>query len=173
MALTNLATVDDDVQAKIVKDGGWTTLNATMACDNPRVQCACVELAANLITCEKVVERLRSASGEQDLKILLMFCGTEDLPTQRAATGAIAMVTADPEVAYRVGTIVLTSYLQPDSEEEEGEADGDKTQREITRTGCEVLGELVSDMELDPDVRVRVDVCIENVGAALKARRAS
>lgn len=87
MALTNLASVGEDIQVKIVQDGGWNDLSNMLASDNVRVQCAAVECMTNLILCPPIVERLEKEEGDQDLKLLLMFCGR-----RHEMTGAFPIV---------------------------------------------------------------------------------
>lgn len=83
------------------------------------------------------------------------------------------MVSSYPQVAERIATCVLTSYINDDegdnqADEESGEHNR-RLGREYTRNGCVVLAELSSDANLNEEVRVRVDVAIENVTSALKA----
>lgn len=166
MAITNLASLSPEMRDKIVASEGWYHLTALLSSDNPRCQCAAVEAMCNLVECPKIIERLSSDVGEQDIKLLLMFAGTDDLPTQRAATGALAMASNVPEVAIRIAETVLTSYVLED--EEGNNTEGKR--KEYSRNGCVVLATLSGNAELDPDVRVRVDYCVRNVSEALKAR---
>jgi hypothetical protein len=166
LALCNIASLNEAVQAKIVTDGGWNDLTMLLSSENALVQCAAVECMANLCTSDKIIERLRSDAGQQDLKILLMFCGTEDVRTQTAATGAVAMISSDPETALRLANTSLTSTLAPESEEdEEGNREDERT---YTRDGRQVLHDLITRPDLDPNVRVRVEAAIKYVAAAMQ-----
>ena len=61
--------------------------------------------------------------------------------SQTAATGAVAMVSSDPQVALRIADTVLTSTLVLDDEEDDD--DVKKEERTYTRNGRQVLRDLV------------------------------
>lgn len=74
------------------------------------------------------------------------------------------MASGVPDVAMRIGETVLTSYVLDEDSPEEGK------RKEYTRNGCVVLATL-SASDLDPDVRTRVDYCVNNVSTALKMKQ--
>merc|ERR1712137_516810 len=53
----------------------------------------------------EIVERFAEGKGDNDLKILIAFIVSEDLPTRVAISGALAMMAAYEEVAIRIVTI--------------------------------------------------------------------
>ncbi len=103
MALTNLASSDDDARRKLMAEGAWGLMQQLLGSDNEQVQRAAVECLTNLITTEQAVKRLRSYAGHQDIKILVLFCGSEDVAAAQAASGALAMVSGDKEIAKKIG----------------------------------------------------------------------
>lgn len=177
LGLTNLASLDDDIKNRIVSDGGWAELMAVLGSDNYRVQRAAVECMANLSVCSKALDRLHTEGGTQDLKIILMFCNTDDVPTQSAATGALAMISDVPLLAEKIATTELTSWVKTEDlevdEELVGEVKSDESGEsvEFTRTGLEVLLNLQLKATLDAGVRTRVNYALNNIQQVLTKKK--
>lgn len=120
MALTNLSSMGPDLRDKIMVEKGWTELTMLLASENYRVQRAAVECLTNLVMCEKAMERLHSPAGEQDIRFFLIFSQTSDVPTQCAATGALAMISSDPVLALKIASLRLAGPVVEDGAEQEG-----------------------------------------------------
>ena len=94
LALTNLASADQDVSETIIRLS-WPTIETLLLMSNPRVQCAAVELVCNLTTCPSGVALFADGSKQaaNRMHILLALADVEKLETRRAAGGALAMLT--------------------------------------------------------------------------------
>ena len=94
LALTNLASADQDVSEAIVRLS-WPTVETLLLTSNPMVQCAAVELVCNLTTCPSGVALFADGSkhAKNRMHILLALADVDKLETRRAAGGALAMLT--------------------------------------------------------------------------------
>ncbi|KAJ5966494.1 hypothetical protein N7481_013208 [Penicillium waksmanii] len=96
LALTNLASYPhDESPAELTVREGWAAVEDLLLSSNPRVQRAACELVCNLMTCESGIVKFADGSkrAAQRLHILLALTDADDIPTRRAAGGAIAMLT--------------------------------------------------------------------------------
>ncbi|CAE6459514.1 unnamed protein product [Rhizoctonia solani] len=102
MALTNIAGVDAD---GVLKPVGARRIEELMLEEHKMVRRAAVELLCNLVGSEEIWKRY-TGEGEEDnqaskavqsrLHVLMALSDVEDLPTRRAASGALAMLTSSP-----------------------------------------------------------------------------
>lgn len=95
LALTNLASMDDDAVRAIPIRQAWDKIEDLLFSSNTRVQRAAVELVCNLMLSPAGVARFADGSSDarRRLQILLALTDAEDLATRRAAGGALAMLT--------------------------------------------------------------------------------
>ncbi|KAJ5568584.1 hypothetical protein N7450_011070 [Penicillium hetheringtonii] len=96
LALTNLASYPhDESPAELTVREGWSAVEDLLLSSNARVQRAACELICNLMTCESGIVKFADGSkrAAQRLHILLALTDADDIPTRRAAGGAIAMLT--------------------------------------------------------------------------------
>ncbi|KAI1410017.1 putative actin cytoskeleton organization protein [Hypoxylon sp. FL1857] len=94
MALTNLASTDNDTRATIIRNA-WSEIEEQMLSSNNLVSKAAVELVCNLVQCVEGVA-LYAADNPQAanrLHILLALADAEDKGTRSAAGGALASLT--------------------------------------------------------------------------------
>ncbi|KAK0660007.1 Ring assembly protein 3 [Lasiodiplodia hormozganensis] len=140
LALTNLASLDDDARDAIIKLA-WTRIEDLMLANNPLVQRASVELVCNLMAGPRGVALFADGSPQagQRLHILLALADVEDLATRRAAGGALAMLTECSDA-------VVDAVIKRDR-------------------GVEILLALASDSGSD-ELRHRGAVCIKNLVVA-------
>ena len=114
-------------------------------------------------------------TSSDDLRLLLVFALSDDLPTQLAATGALAMLSNDPLLARRIATMRVVSYVPMDEAEEEKSSpqplqpndpippNGTKP---IVRTGDTIVDKLLKSKETNEDVRIRINVLKQNIDEA-------
>lgn len=120
----------------------------------------------------------------EDLRLLLVFALSDDLQTQLAATGALAMISDDPLLARKIMVTRCISYVPIDSTAttttEEKDDDGHRGvltdssddpappsgTRAIVRNGASILRQLRESRQTHPDVRIRIDVLQRNVDEA-------
>ncbi|KAI1506663.1 myosin-binding striated muscle assembly central-domain-containing protein [Biscogniauxia marginata] len=95
MALTNLASTDEDTRATIIRVA-WPEIEEQLLSSNARVSKAAVELVCNLMQCVEGIA-LYAADTPQAanrLHILLALADAEDEGTRSAAGGGLASLTA-------------------------------------------------------------------------------
>jgi len=94
LALTNLASTDDSARDMIIRLS-FSMIEDFMLSNNTFVQRASVELVCNLCAGPQGVAKFAdgSAAAKQRMNVLCALTDMEDLPTRRAAGGALAMLT--------------------------------------------------------------------------------
>uniref|UniRef100_A0A8C4Q1G4 Unc-45 myosin chaperone A n=1 Tax=Eptatretus burgeri TaxID=7764 RepID=A0A8C4Q1G4_EPTBU len=93
MALTNLASISDGLRKKIVKEKAVPAIENYMFEEHEQIRQAATECMCNLVLHSQVQE-LFVADGNDRLKLLVLYSGEEDEALARAASGALAMLTA-------------------------------------------------------------------------------
>jgi hypothetical protein len=95
LALTNLASSPDRGAANTIARVGWPTIEDLLLSDHTYIRRASCELTCNLMTCEQGLAKFADGSprAAHRLHILLALADVDDLPTRRAAGGALAMLT--------------------------------------------------------------------------------
>ncbi|KAK3946361.1 putative cro1 protein [Diplogelasinospora grovesii] len=95
MALTNLASTDDDTRKSIVRLA-WSDIEEMLLSSNPRITTAAVELICNIVQSPAEAASLY-ADGTQKakdrLRVLVALADAEDAKTRSAAGGALASLT--------------------------------------------------------------------------------
>ncbi|KAF8604927.1 ARM repeat-containing protein [Ceratobasidium sp. AG-I] len=142
MALTNIATVDAE---GVVKGTGIRHVEDLMLADHKMVRRASVELLCNLVGSDDVWTRY---TGEGDaeaesgaskaiqsrLHVLMALSDVDDLPTRRAASGALAMLTSSaPAVNSLLGlergpsrlTQVVRELVLPSDDTQDDDDEGE------------------------------------------------
>lgn len=129
MALTNLASVDDETRRAICRTA-WPALDDLLLSSIDEVSRASVELICNLVQDPSVVEShfaptgSNSASGaaKNRLNILLALSDAESPATRSAAGGALASLTVDERVVQGIlqrehGVDAVLRLCKDDSED--------------------------------------------------------
>lgn len=96
MALTNLASMDDEETPRTIIRTAWTHIEEQMLSSNHLVCKAAVELVCNLMQAPEGIALYADGSGQagQRLHILLALADAEDEGTRSAAGGALASLTS-------------------------------------------------------------------------------
>ncbi|KAI8634523.1 ARM repeat-containing protein [Xylariaceae sp. FL1651] len=123
MALTNLASTDDDTRATIIRTS-WAEIEEQLLSSNNLVSKAATELICNLVQCVEGVA-LYAADTPQAanrLHILLALADAEDEATRSAAGGALASLTAYEEIVRGIvkrkrGLEIVLGLCGEDSED--------------------------------------------------------
>nr|KAF7427020.1 hypothetical protein H0235_006714 [Vespula pensylvanica] len=92
MALCNLASVNDTVRKRILKEGGFSKIDTYMYEDHEMLKRAATQVINNLIICEDTIQYFEQENDRT--KYLLILCEDEDEDTCLAASGALAMLTS-------------------------------------------------------------------------------
>jgi protein unc-45 len=95
LALTNLASSPNPTAADTIIRLAWLTLEELLLSANSMIQRASCELLNNLMTTPNGIVKFvdGTSRASQRLHILLALADVEDMPTRRAAGGALAMLT--------------------------------------------------------------------------------
>uniref|UniRef100_A0A3B3U926 Unc-45 myosin chaperone A n=1 Tax=Poecilia latipinna TaxID=48699 RepID=A0A3B3U926_9TELE len=102
MALTNLAGISERLRQKIIKEKALPKIEGYMFEENELVRAAATECMCNLVLSTEV-QKLFVATGNDRLKLLVLYCGEEDERLRKAAAGTLAMLTAEqPELCPRI-----------------------------------------------------------------------
>ncbi|KAJ8105793.1 hypothetical protein ONZ43_g7282 [Nemania bipapillata] len=123
MALTNLASTDDDTRATIIRVA-FTEIEEHIFSSNHMICRAATELICNLVQCVEGIALYAEDSPQaaNRVHLLLGLTATEDEPTRSAAGGALASLVAFEEVVReiikrRTGVEHLLELCSADSEE--------------------------------------------------------
>ncbi|EDV91152.1 protein unc-45 homolog B [Drosophila grimshawi] len=92
MALTNLASTNESVRQRIIKEQGVSKIEFYLMEDHLYLTRAAAQCLCNLVMSEDVVKMFE---GENDrVKFLALLCEDEDEETATACAGALAMLTS-------------------------------------------------------------------------------
>uniref|UniRef100_A0A7N6AC26 UNC-45/Cro1/She4 central domain-containing protein n=1 Tax=Anabas testudineus TaxID=64144 RepID=A0A7N6AC26_ANATE len=111
MALTNLAGISDRLRQKIIKEKAVPKIEGYMFEEHDLVRASATECMCNLVLSTEV-QKLYVATGNDRLKLLVLYSGEEDERLRKAAAGTLAMLTAEqPELCARIPT-TTTHWLE-------------------------------------------------------------
>lgn len=98
LAITNLASANDETKERIVAEKGISTLSYAMFSDHEMVQRAATEAMCNLVPHPAMMKHL---ADPEHLRLWLAFASDveENFECARAAAGCLAMSTYDPDIA--------------------------------------------------------------------------
>ncbi|XP_039628975.1 protein unc-45 homolog A [Polypterus senegalus] len=102
MALTNLAGINERVRQKIVKEKAVPKIEGYMFEDHEMIRTAATECMCNMVLC-KEVQDMFAATGNDRLKLLVLYSGEDDEKLRKAASGTLAMLTSlQPPLCSRI-----------------------------------------------------------------------
>jgi len=124
MALTNLASTDDDTRHSIVRLA-WDDIEEQLLSSNARVTTAAVELVCNIVQSASDAISLYGDGKPQAnnrLKILVALADAEDAATRSAAGGALASLTAHAAIVGAIaarerGVEIVLGLCREESED--------------------------------------------------------
>ncbi|CAF3540047.1 unnamed protein product [Adineta steineri] len=92
LALTNLASIGENVRKRILKEDGFSNIEQYMFEEHPMLKRAATECMCNLVVQEEVMKYF---TGENDrIKLLVLLCGDEDELLIKAALGTLAVLSS-------------------------------------------------------------------------------
>ncbi|CAF3942470.1 unnamed protein product [Rotaria magnacalcarata] len=92
MALTNLASIGESVRKRILKEGGFSSIEQYMFEEHPMLRRAATECMCNLVIQEEV---MKNFTGENDrIKLLVLYCDGDDESLIKAAMGTLAVLSS-------------------------------------------------------------------------------
>lgn len=96
MALCNLASMNETVRLRIIKEGGLQKVEMYLMEDHLLLSRAATQVICNLVTSDEAVKMFE---GQNDrVKFLCLLCQEEDEDTASAAAGALAILTSTNKV---------------------------------------------------------------------------
>ena len=101
MALTNLASLNDDVRKRIIKEKGVAQVESLMFEDHEMIRRAATEAMCNLVVCEEVAERFLQDDVER-VKVLTLFSGEDDRQLAKAAAGSLCQLSIDKRICKKI-----------------------------------------------------------------------
>uniref|UniRef100_U3IJF0 Protein unc-45 homolog B n=1 Tax=Anas platyrhynchos platyrhynchos TaxID=8840 RepID=U3IJF0_ANAPP len=111
LGLTNFSGRSDKLRMKIVKEKALPDIENYMFENHDQLRQAATECMCNLVVNKEVQERF-VADGNDRLKLVVLLCGEDDEKVQRAAAGALAMLTAAQKKLCSKMTEVTTQWLE-------------------------------------------------------------
>jgi len=109
MALTNMASVNDSVRKRIVKEQGISNIEQYMFSEDDNLRRAGTECICNMVKDEDCLFIYEKPDNDR-IKLLVLYCGEEDLGLNMAASGALAQLTqASDKICEKITT--LTAFV--------------------------------------------------------------
>ncbi|XP_065665225.1 protein unc-45 homolog A [Hydra vulgaris] len=110
MALTNLASMNDDVRKRIMKEKGFSEIESLMFDEDDQLKCAAVQCMCNLVLNQDAFNMFKDTSSVTErLKLIVLYCGEDPPELSKAAAGTLAVLTSDPEICKMV--VAVKSHL--------------------------------------------------------------
>ena len=102
MALTNLASMGDDVRRRILKEGGVSYMESLMFEEHEPIRRAATEALCNMIQLEEVAVRFHRSDDIERVKLWTLFSGEEDEKLAIAASGGLCLLSRDPKICEQI-----------------------------------------------------------------------
>ena len=102
LALTNLASVSDDIRRRILKEGGVGLMESLMFEDHQLIRRAATEALCNMICLEEVAARFKRSDDVERVKLWTLFAGEEDEKLAVAASGGLCILSRDPAICQQI-----------------------------------------------------------------------
>ncbi|GAB1313152.1 SWI5-dependent HO expression protein 4 [Madurella fahalii] len=123
LALTNLASTDDDIRRSIVRTA-WDDIEEQLFSTNTRISTAAVELVCNIVQSPAEVLSLfgdGTSKAETRIKVVLALADAEDVKTRSAAGGALASLAGYEFVVRAIaaqprGVAIILDLCRDDDE---------------------------------------------------------
>ncbi len=96
MALTNMASVDASVRKRIIKEQGISNIEQYMFCEDDDLRRAGTECICNLVKDEDCLYIYEKPDNDR-VKLLVLYCGEDDVALNLAASGALAQLTSNSD----------------------------------------------------------------------------
>ena len=111
MALTNLASMNDDVRRRIMKEKGFQTVECLMFDEDDEIKRAATECMCNLVLNEEAFNMFKDkTSTTERLKLVTVYCGEDPPELARAAAGTVAILTSDVDICRMF--VEIKSHLE-------------------------------------------------------------
>ncbi|XP_064596944.1 protein unc-45 homolog B-like [Liolophura sinensis] len=109
LALTNLSSVSESVRKRIISEKGFGLIENYMFEDHDEIKRAATECMCNMVMSEEVAAHFKGANDR--IKLLVLYAQeAEDLKLVRAAAGALAVLSKEPEICQKI--VQVQSWLE-------------------------------------------------------------
>jgi len=102
MGLTNLLTVSDELRSRAIQADAWRGCRELLFSENEMLQRAGIQALCNFCMAPEILERFADGKAELEIKVFIGFCGSDDIETCTASSGALAMLASCEEVAIKI-----------------------------------------------------------------------
>lgn len=102
MALTNLASMSDEVRRRIMKEKGFQAVESLMFEEDDEIKQAATECMCNLVLNEQAFQRYKEQDDCERVKLVTLYCGEDPPELSRAASGTLAILTSDADICKEV-----------------------------------------------------------------------
>jgi hypothetical protein len=109
LALTNLSLLGEETNARILRGNGFAEVENLQLSHVMLIQRAATELVCNLVMSDEVQQEYfkpLSAGVERRVKILGALSQSDDEATSKAASGALAILSADKECLSKIEEVL-------------------------------------------------------------------
>ncbi len=96
MALTNMASTDPSVRKRIIKEQGISNIEQYMFSEDDDLRRAGTECICNLVKDEDCLYIYEKPDNDR-VKLLVLYCGEDDIRLNLAASGALAQLTTESD----------------------------------------------------------------------------
>ncbi|TPX43689.1 hypothetical protein SeMB42_g03247 [Synchytrium endobioticum] len=170
MALTNLASMDDNIRGRIVAAKGVSVMETLQFSDNIMIRRTATEALCNMMFEPSVFTAYATATSSSKLRMLVALSDAEDFETRRAASGALAILSQHPNACRNInvegrGPEIAASTLEPDVEVDV-QLRGIEIVKNMAAAGPEVAKKLIAHGALGKLKRL---LASDNQGVALGA----
>ena len=105
MALTNLASMSDEVRRRIMKEKGFFAIEALMFDEEDEIKRAASECMCNLVLNDEAFNKYKEETDCERVKLVTLYCGEEPMELARAASGTLAILTSDVDICKKVAEV--------------------------------------------------------------------
>lgn len=110
MALTNLASLGDDVRRRILNEGAVSLMESLMFEEHEMIRRAATEALCNMIPLQQVHERFYDDDIER-VKLWTLFAGEDDPALAQAASGGLALLSRDPKICQKIMEVTKSGEI--------------------------------------------------------------
>ena len=111
LALTNLASMSDEVRRRIMKESGFQEVELLMFEEDYDFKQAATECMCNLVLNDEAFNRFKDKNSPTErVKLITIYCGEDPPELARAAAGTLAILTSDVEICRLV--VQVKSHLE-------------------------------------------------------------
>jgi len=108
LALTNISSMSDSVRKRMMKEDAMSKIEEYWYMqEHEELRAAAAECLLNMLHLKEGFDRT-VAKGSDRLKAWLLYCGEEEPRLVKAATGALCILTGEPDVCKRLITEVTS-----------------------------------------------------------------